>query len=75
MSGVAIILAILAAVSLAVWWGRDLRRGRRRRGLIPSPFDDASPDADEPMSPMSRVTGPTGGNYSTKVHTRRRQEV
>ncbi len=75
VSGVAIILAILAAVSLAVWWGRDLRRGRRRRGLIPSPFDDASPDADEPMSPMSRVTGPTGGNYSTKVHTRRRQEV
>ena len=75
VSGVAIILAILAAVSLAVWWGRDLRRGRRRRGLIPSPFDDASSDADEPMSPMSRVTGPTGGNYNISVHTRRRQEV
>jgi hypothetical protein len=42
VSGVAIILAILAALSLAVWWGRDLRRGRRRRGLVPSPFDEVA---------------------------------
>jgi hypothetical protein len=48
VSGVAIVLAVLAALSLFVWWGRDLRRGRRRRGLVPSPFDDAEQDPVEP---------------------------
>ncbi len=57
VSGVAIVLAVLAALSLAVWWGRDLRRGRRRGGLVPSPFDDVDHDPvdPEPSEPAVRV--------------------
>jgi hypothetical protein len=42
VSGVGVILIIVAVLSLAVWWVRDLRHGRRARRLVPPP------DADEP---------------------------
>lgn len=48
VSAVAVILAVLAVLSLVVWWGRDLRRGRRRRGLVPSPFDEVDQEAADP---------------------------
>jgi hypothetical protein len=47
ISGVGIVLISLAVVSLAVWWIRDLRRGRRSRTLVPSPVAEG-PATDEP---------------------------
>lgn len=43
VSGVGVILIILAVLSLGLWWGRDLRHGRRARRLVPAP-----PGPDEP---------------------------
>lgn len=43
VSGVGIILIVVAVLSLALWWGRDLRHGRRARRLVPAP-----PGPDEP---------------------------
>lgn len=40
VSDVGIVLIVLAVVSLAVWWGRDLRHGRRARRLVPAPSED-----------------------------------
>jgi len=40
VSGVGVILIILAVLSLALWWGRDLRHGRRARRLVPAPGED-----------------------------------
>ena len=42
VSGVGVILIIVAVLSLGVWWVRDLRHGRRARRLVPPP------GADEP---------------------------
>ena len=42
VSGVGVILIIVAVLSLALWWVRDLRHGRRARRLVPPP------GADEP---------------------------
>jgi Family of unknown function (DUF6049) len=47
ISGVGIVVIVLAVVSLALWWVRDLRRGRRARRLVPAPAEpaaDAGPD-------------------------------
>jgi hypothetical protein len=44
VSGVGVILIIVAIVSLAIWWGRDLRHGRRARQLVPTPDDDVDSD-------------------------------
>lgn len=40
VSGVGVILIVVAVLSLALWWGRDLRHGRRARRLVPAPSDD-----------------------------------
>jgi hypothetical protein len=40
VSGVGIILIAVAVVSLAIWWGRDLRYGRRARRLVPAPGEE-----------------------------------
>jgi hypothetical protein len=40
VSGVGIILIAVAVLSLAIWWGRDLRYGRRARRLVPAPGDE-----------------------------------
>jgi hypothetical protein len=37
ISNVGVVLIVLTVVSLAIWWGRDLRHGRRARRLVPSP--------------------------------------
>jgi hypothetical protein len=34
-SGVGLVLSVGAALFLVVWWGRDFRRGRRARRLVP----------------------------------------
>jgi hypothetical protein len=46
VSGVAVVLIVVALLSLLVWWGRDLHRGRRARGLAPSPVDDPTKAAE-----------------------------
>jgi hypothetical protein len=48
VSGAAVILIIVALLALVVWWGRDLRRGRRPKGMVPSPV--AEPGTGEPPS-------------------------
>lgn len=40
VSGVGVVLIVVALVSLLVWWGRDLRHGRRPRRLAPPPATD-----------------------------------
>jgi hypothetical protein len=40
VSGVGIVLIAVALISLAIWWGRDLRHGRRARQLVPAPSED-----------------------------------
>ena len=59
VSGVGVVLILVAILSLAIWWIRDLRRGRRARRLVPAPPDDAaigdSEDASDPV-----VTSHTG---------------
>jgi hypothetical protein len=57
VSGAGIVLIVVAFVSLAVWWVRDLRHGRRPRGMAPSPFEEA--DAER-VSPNGDGLGPTG---------------
>ena len=44
VSGVGLILIIVAVLSLAVWWGRDLRHGRRPGRLAPAPDSDGDDD-------------------------------
>jgi len=46
VSGVGVVLIVLAIVSLAVWWVRDLRHGRRARQLVPAPGDETSDEED-----------------------------
>ncbi len=41
ISGVGVVLIVLAVVSLALWWVRDLRHGRRARRLVPAPTDQS----------------------------------
>ncbi|MGH9056170.1 MAG: DUF6049 family protein [Acidimicrobiales bacterium] len=72
VSGVGIVLIVLAAASLAIWWVRDLRHGRRARRLVPAPdFDEegeragdggvddffATPPPDYERSPGGRAIG------------------
>lgn len=40
VSGVGVILIIVAVLSLALWWVRDLHHGRRARRLVPPPGAD-----------------------------------
>ena len=46
VSGVGVVILILAIVSLAIWWIRDLRHGRRARQLMPAPGDDGEECGD-----------------------------
>jgi hypothetical protein len=51
VSGVGIILIVVAIVSLAIWWIRDLRYGRRARQLVPAPDGDSELDDRDPGGP------------------------
>jgi Family of unknown function (DUF6049) len=56
ISGVGVVVIVLAVLSLAIWWVRDLRRGRRRRQLVPAPVEpggDDGPDGPGPAAPVS----------------------
>lgn len=73
VSGVALIVIGVALAGLVLWWGRDLRRGRRPKGMVPSPvdvtagdpdvdgfFDQRPPDyGDGAMSPSGAAAGPS----------------
>jgi hypothetical protein len=73
VSGVGIVLIIVAVVSLGLWWARDLRHGRRARQLVPAPSDDGdyhddnedSVVADDGLAgvgvPEDRAGGPADG--------------
>ncbi|HET6874435.1 MAG TPA: hypothetical protein VFH70_06630, partial [Acidimicrobiales bacterium] len=52
VSAAAIVLIALALLGLAIWWVRDVRRGRRPKGMVPSPdagleLETGDPDLDE----------------------------
>jgi hypothetical protein len=47
ISNVGIILIVVTLLSLAIWWVRDLRHGRRARKLVPSPI--ATEDDNDPV--------------------------
>lgn len=65
VSGVAVIVIVVALAGLVLWWGRDLRRGRRPKGMVPSPIADSGPPVVDlggsvtPMSPSRAGTGPS----------------
>ena len=46
VSGVAVIVIVVALAGLVLWWGRDLRRGRRPKGMAPAPVDISLGDPD-----------------------------
>ena len=46
VSGVAVIVIAVALTGLVLWWGRDLRRGRRPKGMVPSPVDVTAGDPE-----------------------------
>jgi uncharacterized membrane protein YgcG len=48
VSNAGVILIVLAIASLAIWWGRDLRHGRRARKLVPPPVFDEPQFPDDP---------------------------
>jgi hypothetical protein len=62
ISGVGVVLIVLAVVSLAIWWARDLRHGRRARRLVPSPIDllDNGRTSDDPFEDFFRQPPPDG---------------
>jgi hypothetical protein len=45
VSGVGVVLIVVAIVFLAIWWARDLRHGRRARQLVPAPGDEGEDDS------------------------------
>ena len=48
VSNAGVILIVLAIASLAIWWARDLRHGRRARKLVPPPVFDEPQFPDDP---------------------------
>ncbi len=57
VSGVGVILILVAIISLGIWWVRDLRHGRRAGQLVPAPVDDA-PDQDSEEEPGDAIVSP-----------------
>jgi hypothetical protein len=47
VSGAAVIIIVVGLLALVLWWGRDLRRGRRPKGMVPAP----SPEPDRATDP------------------------
>jgi hypothetical protein len=55
VSEVAVVLMVVAAILLGVWWVRDRRHGRRARQLVDPPSEDSDEDVAEDSA------GPEGG--------------
>ena len=67
VSGVGVILIIVAGLSLAFWWVRDLRHGRRARRLAPPPgADEPELRLDDPVVREFFENPPPG--YRGKEH-------
>ena len=60
VSGVGVVLILVALVSLGIWWIRDLRHGRRARQLVPAPKDDDL-DGNREAGTEDGVASPVGG--------------
>ena len=58
VSGVGVVLIAVAIASLALWWARDLRHGRRARQLVPAPEDGAAFDEEAADPPADGAPGP-----------------
>lgn len=54
VSGVGLVLIVVAVLSLAVWWGRDLRHGRRPRQLAPAPDSETAEEVEGGDDPVVR---------------------
>ncbi len=72
VSGVAVILIAVAGAALILWWGRDLRRGRRPKGMVPAPTADtdgpiglSDADLDRFFDDPPPRSGPEGMSPST----------
>ncbi len=48
VSGVGVVLIVVAVVFLAAWWVRDARHGRRARELVPAPDNEADDRGGDP---------------------------
>ena len=59
VSSVGIIIIVVAVLSLALWWGRDLRHGRRPGKLAPAPVEPGAADLDLTGGHLG-APGPTG---------------
>lgn len=59
VSNVGIVLIAVAVLGLAIWWARDVRRGRRPRGMVPAPGAEVSPASDPPNRNGRTDVGPT----------------
>jgi hypothetical protein len=59
VSGVGIVLIAVAVLGLAIWWARDVRRGRRPKGMVPAPGAEVPPATDHPNGNGRKDIGPT----------------
>ncbi len=67
ISGVGVVVIVLAVVSLAVWWVRDLRRGRRARRLVPAPVEPGGDDGtDGPVEATAMSGDPVVDDFFTR---------
>jgi hypothetical protein len=57
VSGVGVVLIVVAIVGLAIWWVRDVRHGRRDRQLVPAPDEEANAENDH----LDETAGVAGG--------------
>jgi hypothetical protein len=66
ISGVGVVVIVLAVVSLAVWWVRDLRRGRRPRQLVPAPVDPGEDGTDGTVEATAMSGDPVVDDFFTR---------
>ncbi len=56
------ILIVVAILSLAVWWARDLRHGRRARQLVPPAEEESESDSDATSADPHAGANPDDGD-------------
>jgi hypothetical protein len=62
VSGVGVILIVVAILSLAVWWARDLRHGRRARQLVPPAEEESESDSGASSADSHAAANPADGD-------------